>query len=223
MAPKTDREWFKHFLYRDPEFQSYADEFEQWAKSTVGKEAYSVISLITDNPHPLKKHIEQLHGSSVGIKLIETAAQRFNLPEHVIEYGFVKRPDIRGVVDSRKPILFSEPHQQITINPDELVIKLYSNTRLEDIEGLWPIINQRQVLMNGYTPQLKSTYDPELIYAIYKQRLPDANDKSVTFEEIFRMYQDRTLPGYSGSDTQWHSSDTLARHYRRHFPKPDSL
>jgi hypothetical protein len=164
--------------------------------------------------------------------MIETAARRFEIPEYLIEYGLIKFPAARGVDTERRPQVFtkrslnlrseSDENPKLEIRDNEIVIKVFPNTRLKDVEAHWFIVESKQKKMQPYVPQLKTTSNPELLYAIYKQRLLNDTGKRKSFPAIFEMYKNDTLPGYKGS-THFDVSDSLAKYYRDHKPNPNIM
>lgn len=228
--PKTDVEWFRHYLYVDPEFADKAYKFKEWSDTLVDQGGFSIISLLTNKDISLKQTIFETYGECRGSQIIEETTKRFEVPERVVAYGFVKRPDLVGVAKDREPsYLTKESFSRrdgtaipLTIDTDEIYIRISPNTRLEDIEAIWSLINKEQQRMPSYVSRSNASFNPSLIYAIYKQRLADADGKHKSFELIFRLYQKGELPNYEGS-TGLSSSDSLERHFRRHMPKPDSI
>lgn len=223
LDPKTNIEWFKHFLYRDPDFLALSQQFSSWFEIEVSEDTRTVIQLTSTKDNSLKAQLDEQCGHCDGTNIIETAARKFEVPEHIIEYGFIKRPELRGVSDERRPQVLTSQNETVTIRHDELVIKIRPNTRFEDIEEIWPLVNSMQKKFTGYTPKLDTTQQYALIYAIYKLRLSDKNGKRSTFYNIFRKYQDGGLPGYKGSTTQIKSADSLSAKYRQFIPKPNEM
>ena len=183
--------------------------------------ALLTISLLSNKATPLKELIIGRMGDCIGTRLITACSKKFEVPEHVVEFGFIKRPDLFGVSKDREPTYFTKD-MQVTVKTGEIYIRVLPNTRLDDIEAIWSLINKEQQKLSGYTSQSKAAYEPSLMYAIYKQRLPNKDGKRKSFDMIFRMYEQGKLPNYKGS-TSLNSSDSLERHYRRHMPKPDSM
>ncbi|USN96468.1 MAG: hypothetical protein H6797_05390 [Candidatus Nomurabacteria bacterium] len=56
---------------------------------------------------------------------------------------------------------------------------------------------------------------PALIYSIFTQRRQGKH-----WGEIFKMYQNGTLPGYEGSASQYTHQKSLEAHYNRYRPTP---
>lgn len=82
------------------------------------------------------------------------------------------------------------------------------------LEELWAQIEKRQRELNG--GKLKRNRTPEndeLIYAIFKAR-----KSGMTYEEIARDYNDGSLTGYRGGNSQYDSADDLGRYYRKYQP-----
>jgi hypothetical protein len=220
--PKTSIELFKYFLYKDADFTKRAKEFSEWLYSAVPEDERIILLLTVSKDCPLKGRLKDKYGVCKGVTLIEDTAKRFEVPEYVIEYGFIKHPEIRGVSESA-PIIFNADNQSVSIANDEMVLKIFTNTRLKDIEKIWGLVNRMQMDLKGYKPQSQSTSFFKLIYAIYKQRLPDRYGKRKPFSAIFDLYQGGTLPGYKGSTTQFKSDHSLAAKYRQFMPKSNEL
>ena len=121
------------------------------------------------------------HGESTKyiIGMIHEAAQNFEVSTKTIEnglgnYNLYPRP-------SRMPMPM--------LKDGELTIKINENTRLKDIEKIWFMVNEEQKKLPNYRTKSQSNVRPDLIYAIYKQRLIDKTGKRKSFPEIFRMYK----------------------------------
>ena len=222
--PKTNVEWFKHLLYSDHEFLAQKELYDKWRNGIEDDQVLIIFNMVWSKETSLKKSLIGHLGNCLGAQLIEATAKRFEVPEHVVEYGFIKRPDLFGVSRDRDPYYFTgKDSKNMNIKPNEIYIRVYANTRFEDLETIWPLVKREQQKFPEYTPQSKATFTPGLVYAIYKQRLINENGKREHFEVIFKMYQHGKLPGYDGSTTSHNSSDSLERHFRRHMPKPDTM
>ncbi|MFZ2512826.1 MAG: hypothetical protein WAW63_00015 [Candidatus Saccharimonadales bacterium] len=72
----------------------------------------------------------------------------------------------------------------------------------------------RDALLPQATGRRRRTHNlPDLTFAIFKQQR-----LGKTFREIFAMYQEGVLPGYSGANSQFSSEDDLERYYRAYQP-----
>ena len=213
IPPKADTELFKQFLYEDSEFIVALEQFRTWFYASFSEAEATLINLQTSEDNSLKKQIIERLGECLGSQIIEDTVIKFEVPEHVVEYGFTRQPNLSMATEKMPTILKTNEDIIITISP---------NTRLSDIEAIWPLVNLKQKEFKSYTTQSQSTANYKLIYAIYKQRLTDKNGKRKSFEKIFRLYQDNKLTGYNGS-TNLNSSDSLERYYIRHKPKTDRI
>ena len=82
------------------------------------------------------------------------------------------------------------------------------------LEELWVQIEKRQRELNsGKLKRNRTPENDELIYAIFKAR-----KNGMTYEEIARDYNDSSLNGYSGGNSQYDSADDLGRYYRKYQP-----
>jgi len=221
-GPKTKIEWFKYFLYNDPDFLRPAKRFMRWFEKSLSENDRIVIGLTACKEDPLKLKLKSILGQCDGVKIIEETATLFEIPEHVVEYGFIKHTNFRSISSGRTPIIYGPKSKAVNIESNELVIKIFPNTRWEDLEENWKVIKHMQKELIGYKPHLKTSSKYELLYAIYKQQLRSNPEGHKTFPQIFEMYEKGTLPGYSGP-RKMNYDESLARFYRRNKPKPDTF
>ncbi len=88
-------------------------------------------------------------------------------------------------------------------------------TRVEMLEQWHKFEQIRAALFPIKQSKRKPTYQPGLVYAIFKCRQRD-----LTFREIYKLYSTGTLPGYKGSDNQYKDEDSLEKYYQANKPSP---
>lgn len=217
-APRTNQEWFLHYLFNDPLFIEDKNQVLDYLKTEYG-DLYGVLFLLIGK-YSLCSQLSQDKGkNNKGTRMIRAMAKKFEVSIPVIEQGIAYNKNL--------PLSYSghynnQPYIE-KISDDQLAIYINPNTRLKDIESIWFIVQEKQKELSSHTSQSKASTNPSLVYAIYKQRLPNDTGKRLSFEEIFINYQNGTLSDYSGSTIQFKSSDSLERYYHKHMPKTDSL
>jgi hypothetical protein len=136
------------------------------------------------------------------IHSIEAMAKRFRVSTSTIERGLKYRKNTSLVRNL----------PGVVARNNKIVIEIDATTRLEDIKAVYPYIQELQSTLPGYKPRNRSKDRPDLIYAIYKQRLGHK-----TFKDIYTLYASGTLPGYDGSHAIG-SEDALERMYNKNKP-----
>jgi hypothetical protein len=136
------------------------------------------------------------------IRSIEAMAKRFKVSTSTVERGLKYRKNTSII--RTLPVAFTENNK--------IVIEIDATTRLEDIKAVYPYIQELQSTLPGYKPRNRSKDRPDLIYAIYKQRLGHK-----TFKNIYALYASGTLPGYDGSHAIG-NEDALERTYNKNKP-----
>lgn len=96
----------------------------------------------------------------------------------------------------------------------EFSIHFGSKTSRAEMLEQWQKFEQiRATLFPVKTSKRKTTYQPALVYAVFKCRQRD-----LTFREIYQLYSTGTLPGYRGSDHQYKDEDSLEKFYQANKP-----
>jgi len=217
-TPRTNKEWFLYHLYNDPQFIKDKDQIINYLKTEYG-DLYGVKFLLIGKYSLCSQLTEEKGRNNKGTLMIQAMAKKFEVSTSIIEQGLAY---IKNLPLSYINQYSNQPYVE-KISNDKLAIYINSKTRLKDIESIWFIVKEKQKKLNNYTAQSKASFNPGLVYAIYKQRLPNTEGKHLSFEKIFNNYRDGTLSDYSGSTTQFNSSDSLERYYRKHMPKTDAL
>jgi len=220
-SPRTNKEWFLYYLYNDPQFIEEKGKINNYLKTEYSElgELYGVIFLNLDKESICSLLIEKIGKNNKGVLMIQAMAKKFEVSTFIIEQGLAY---VKNLPLSYTNQYSSQPYLE-KIKDNKIAIYINSKTRLKDIESIWFIVQEKQRELSSYTPQSKASTNPSLVYAIYKQRLPNKVDKRLSFEKIFINYQNGTLPDYRGSTTQFNSSDSLERYYHKHMPKTDAL
>lgn len=91
-----------------------------------------------------------------------------------------------------------------------LTIQFDINITKEDYLEAW---NQWIAPLKGKAPQPKLPVHNKLLYAIFKAR----EHRGETFSYIFQQYENGTLPGYSGSNKMFASSQKKLEEYYRKY------
>lgn len=227
--PKNNREWFLTYLFNDPDFIADKDRIIGDIRTVAGKEVASVMFLVASPKYTLSQQLKEMSKNRIAnllsvlhprepelqydpnspaakiIQDIQNVANKFHVSIATVEQGLRYSSLMPGSAFRNIPI--------VSIEDDQVVIKLKPNMRLEDIQSIYPEIMELQSKLKGYTKRNRSRVRPDLVYAIYKARL-----QSKSFREIYRLYESGELPGYGGGATIT-GEDNLARTYRR--SKPD--
>ena len=98
------------------------------------------------------------------------------------------------------------------IDGDTVLLRLNANTRLDDIKAMFWYVEELQQKLPNHRKRNRLKERPELIYAIYKQRL-----QKKKWREIYSLYEQGTLPGYDGS-REITGEENLADMYRKYKP-----
>lgn len=110
-------------------------------------------------------------------------------------------------------------HFELTADGYRMYYLIGPKTTLEQIQKSWNFIKgmRAEFLENSKeNTKSKSPQNPELIYAIFKARTRDG----LKFSQIFNLYENGKLPGYTGKNTrQYKSEDSLERYYRKYKPE----
>jgi len=220
-TPRTNKEWFLYYLYNDPQFIEEKEKIRNYLKTEFSElgELYGVIFLNLNKESICSLLIAKKGKNSKGVLMIQAMAKKFEVSTFIIEQGLAYSKNL--------PLSYTnhysnQPYLE-KINDNKIAICINSKTRLKDIEAIWFIVQEKQKELKSYTAQSKSSFYPDLVYAIYKQRLPNGIGKRLSFEKIFIKYQCGTLPDYNSSTIQFKSSDSLERYYRKYMPKTDTL
>lgn len=104
---------------------------------------------------------------------------------------------------------------QLIPDPNSGKLQLTLDPLISKAEYLeaWEMISSLQKALYKMKPsKRKPPENPSLIYAVYKAR------KSLTFPEIFYLYENGALPMYSGSKSQFSTVEALERYYDKYKP-----
>ncbi len=217
-TPRTNKERFLYYLFNDPLFIENKNQVLDYLKTKYG-DLYGVLFLLIGKYSLCSQLSKDKGKNNKGTLMIRAMAKKFEVSIPVIELGLAYNKNL--------PLSYIGHYNNLPyiekISDDQLAIYINPNTRLKDIESIWSIVHEKQKELNSHTSQSKTSTNPSLVYAIYKQRLLNGKGKRLSFEEIFISYQSETLPDYSGSTTQFKSSDSLERYYHKYMPKTDSL
>jgi hypothetical protein len=211
--PRDHEESFLLQLFNDPEFIIRRDDFLDTIKRALGPDALTVILLLAPSKslgEQLRDYIENSTSPRLNSLLraaideIAGIASSFQISIETVELG------IRYV--KRSPHFTTQPLPFAHVEGDEIVVRINSKTRLEDVRYMFQHIRELQEQLPGYHPRNRGKERPDLVYAIYKQRLAEK-----TFKDIYLAYEKGKLPGYDGPATITGEAG-LAAMYRRDKP-----
>jgi len=223
--PKNHQQWFAYYLFEDEDFSRKKEAIIDNLKRLMGEEEYGLLLLLSRKngiSSQLKKRsisrmskIQKLLVESQSqqpdykntpeseiIDAIQELAKQFGVSIGTIEHGLRYRKNITPV--GRAPAVYKEDN--------EVVIRINATMRFEDIKNAYPYIRQLQSKLPGYKLRNRSKAHPDLIFAIYKQRL-----SGKTFKDIYALYEKNELPRYDG-DNRIIGEEALARMYRKFKP-----
>jgi hypothetical protein len=138
-----------------------------------------------------------------------TIAEKYAItPKDVIFFIARKYIYLEGNTDKKSMLILDGDKEQLVLNMDPDITH-------EEYLSQWKVISAyKRSLFKLPRTKRKPTYNTNLVYTIFKAR-----NRGLTFKEIYLLYTDGKLPGYSGS-TSYNSEENLERFYRKH--KPDS-
>lgn len=100
---------------------------------------------------------------------------------------------------------------------DNHIVRIRHDITKEDFLNLWDYIKKAKLNKQGKLPKNRMPANPELIYAIFKQR---QKSPPVSFGKITKMYLSGTLPNFSDKPKSTMTVQNLTREYNRY--KPDN-
>jgi hypothetical protein len=226
-VPKNNREWFLNYLFTDPDFIKEKDKIINDIKALVGEEAFGIMLLVSDkqtfadqlkelSKYPTAGLVGALHPNQPKLqydpdsqatkilKRIDAMADNFDVTVATVEQGVRYTPIIPGLALKAVPL--------VNIEGNQVVIRLNGTMKMSDIKSAYGHISELQKELPDYKTRNRSKVRPDLIYAIYKQRL-----KKVPFSKIYEMYESKHLPGYSGTIAIT-GPDSLERQYNKYKP-----
>lgn len=103
-----------------------------------------------------------------------------------------------------------KPFRAVDLNEETIVLEFNRNITKEDYDEAW---RQWLAPSKNETKQPKLPVHDKLLYAIYKAR----EHRGETFKQIFRQYEEGTLPGYTGSNSMFSSSQKKFEEYYRKY------
>ena len=205
--PRNHREWFLHYLFTDPDFIISKNEINKSIENLVGEGSYSIMKLLTDSHSISEQLLDRFGKDKTVMKILDLIAQtakRFQVSTFSVEQGLK--------YDSRLERLSFKSLPIVDIEGGYVVIRLNGTMRLSDISEVSNFIKVLQRNLPDYKDRNRSKVNPELIYAIYRQRLAGKN-----FREINKLYEDKELTGYKGAN-KITGEEALARMYRKFKP-----
>jgi len=178
--------------------ESLSDHLEKYGKKKVAK----VINLMLPDQPELQFDENSLAANI--IKDIDLVASKFQVSKGVVEQG-IKYNDL-------VPELAFQSIPSVTLEDNQVVIRLNGSMKLSDIKTAYPQIKEMQQKLPDYKQRNRSKNDPMLIFAIHKKRL-----EGMSFREIYALYESGKLEGYTGS-IDIIGEENLARNYRKFLP-----
>ncbi len=182
--------WFRSYLYEDPIFVlTYKRMIEKLKGIRNGR-----LTLIeSDDPM-----FDDTKPTPDMLKFIDIMAKKF----------LISRDDIycyemylnTGFLTGRLPVYYKDGEQ--------VVIRIYPENRIQDIQNVWADIQGIQKDFPDYTQRVKPPENPSLIYAIYSY-LRNGN----TMKDIYRLYENNDLKNYTGNNKL--SEEEFKRYYNK--------
>lgn len=211
-TPKNHREWFWHYLFNDVDFVREKDRINRAIDSMAPRDSQHSLVAGWEKHKIFEQLDKQVDNAKIDpqakqiIQDIQALAVRFRVPVSVVKQGL----DYYKVL----PQYTLGALPSVGIENNKVVIRLDGTMKLADIKSVYPQIQELQKGLPDYQRRNRSKVRPDLIYAIYKQRL-----SGKTFKEIYTLYETSMLPGYTG-DKSIVGEEAFARMYRKF--KPDS-
>lgn len=225
--PRSHLESFLFYLFNDADFAKEVDRIRSKIKRIVGEDAFGIVMLLSDSQSLIEQLAErgtsktsriavflrggksdpELNASSSEadvIRDIRALASRFKVSIATAELG------IRYT--NLAPDLAFKSSPYVSIEGDKVIVRLGANTRLSDIKQMFWQIEELQRQLPDRQERNKPQERPDLVFAIYKQRLAGK-----TFKVIYDLYERGELPGYDGAPG-FNSEENLVKMYKRFKP-----